>query len=84
MHLFQKYLIQFTLSHFTEKPHHIYYYGDVAALQYKNKFNFLNLCNHANNVGITEMVFLQHHMEKVHVMELVEQSSDLQQKLVFI
>lgn len=57
MHLFQKYLIQFTLSHFTEKPHHIYYYGDVAALQYKNKFNFLNLCNHANNVGITEMVF---------------------------
>ena len=42
-----------------------------AASQYKNRKNFVNLCNHENDFGITRLngTSPQHHMAKGHVME---------------
>jgi hypothetical protein len=32
---------------------HIHYFSDGSAAQYKNFKNFINLCNHYNDFGIT-------------------------------
>lgn len=53
VHLFQSHLLQFISSHFDKKVEHIYYFSDGAASQYKNRKNFVNLCHHDVDFGIT-------------------------------
>jgi hypothetical protein len=44
-------LIEFLKTKF-ETVNKIYYFSNGAASQYKNKKNFINLCNHFNDFGI--------------------------------
>jgi hypothetical protein len=75
VHLFQKVLIKF-LSEQITKPKKFIYFSDGCAAQYKNRKNFLNLCNHDADFGVpAEWHFLQHHMVRVHVTMSEEQLS---------
>ena len=53
VHLFQKSLISFLKEKFGTLPHKIYYFSDGAASQYKNRKNFINLCFHEADFGIS-------------------------------
>ena len=50
--LFQTKLIEFLKAYLPTLPQRIIYYSDGAASQYKNRKNFLNLCNHKVDFGI--------------------------------
>ena len=52
VHLFQRKLIEFLTMHSGEKPKRICYMSDRCAAQYKNRKNFLNLCNHFADFGV--------------------------------
>ena len=52
VYLFQKTLIKFLKSNLTWPIHHIIYFSDGAPTQYKNRKNFINLCNHQNDFGV--------------------------------
>ena len=51
VYLFQKNLIKFLKERFF--PRKIFYFSDGAAAQYKNRKNFLNLCLHEADFGVT-------------------------------
>ena len=58
-------------------PKKIIYFSDGAALQYKNRKNFLNLCLHKDDFGVkAEWHFQPPYVERGYVMVWVEQSSD--------
>lgn len=46
VHLFQRMMIDFLKQKRPSQPQKIHYFSDGAASQYKNKYNFLNLCFH--------------------------------------
>ena len=54
VHLFQHKLISFRswTEHFGDKPKRIIYMSDGCAGQYKNCYNFTNLCHHEEDFGI--------------------------------
>ena len=52
VHLFQKLLIQHLIESFTDVEH-LCYFSDGCAGQYKNKKNFLNLCLHEHDFGMS-------------------------------
>ncbi|GBN03596.1 hypothetical protein AVEN_201855-1 [Araneus ventricosus] len=52
VHLFQYLMIDFLKQNLSYKPEKLNYFSDGAASQYKNKSNFLNLCNHEKDFGI--------------------------------
>ena len=52
VHLFQKKLISFLKDRLSFIPTKIIYFSDGAASQYKNRKNFINLCNHQADFGI--------------------------------
>ncbi|KAL5484241.1 hypothetical protein EMCRGX_G020703 [Ephydatia muelleri] len=52
VHLFQRKLISFLTDHFGKKPKRIMYMSDGCAGQYKNCYNFTNLCHHEEDFGI--------------------------------
>ena len=52
VHLFQKVLIEF-LTNKIEKPQKIIYFSDGCAAQYKNRKNFINLCHHEQDFGMS-------------------------------
>lgn len=51
-HVFQRYLIQFITTYLINIKK-IIYFSDGASAQYKNKKNFINLCHHEEDFGIT-------------------------------
>lgn len=55
VHLFQKSFITFLKSFLPSEsqPNKIVYFSDGAASQYKNRKNFLNLCHHKEDFGIS-------------------------------
>ena len=52
VHLFQKVLIEF-LANKIEKPQKIIYFSDGCAAQNKNRKNFINLCHHEQDFGMS-------------------------------
>jgi len=52
VHLFQKVLINF-LSKKITTPQKMIYFSDGCAAQYKNRKNFVNLCNHGADFGMS-------------------------------
>ena len=50
--LFQRKLIKFLTEHFDTKPTKIIYVSDGCAGQYKNCYNFKNLCHHKENFDV--------------------------------
>jgi hypothetical protein len=52
VHLFQRKLISFLKDRLSIIPAKITYFSDGAASQYKNRKNFINLCNHQADFGI--------------------------------
>ncbi|KAL5508956.1 hypothetical protein EMCRGX_G004228, partial [Ephydatia muelleri] len=52
VHLFQKKVIEFLTGHFGAKPKRIVYMSDGCAGQYKNCYNFTNLCYHEEDFGV--------------------------------
>ncbi|MCG8620798.1 MAG: hypothetical protein MJE68_02200 [Proteobacteria bacterium] len=52
VYLFQKSLITFLKRVLPSSPKKIVYFSDGAASQYKNRKNFINLCNHEADFGI--------------------------------
>lgn len=52
VHLFQRKLISFLKSDVLPSLKKIYYFSDGSAAQYKNRKNFINICNHNNDFGI--------------------------------
>ena len=52
VHLFQHKLLSFLTEHFGDKPKRIIYMSDGCAGQYKNCYNFTNLCHHEEDFGI--------------------------------
>ena len=52
VHLFQRKLVAFLTEHLGAKPKKIIYMSDVCAGQYKNCYNFTNLCHHEEDFGI--------------------------------
>lgn len=54
VHLFQRYLKKILCTTFAILPHHIYYFSDGAAAHYKNRKNFVNLCYHKQDFGISD------------------------------
>ena len=55
VHLYQKCFTAFLRKFFPTRsqPHKIIYFSDGAASQYKNRKNFINLCHHKEDFGIT-------------------------------
>ena len=55
VYLFQKLFLAFLKSFLPERlqPQKIIYFSDGAALQYKNRKNFMNLCLHKDDFGIS-------------------------------
>ena len=55
VHLFQKCFIAFLKGYLPESlhPKKIIYFSDGAASQYKNRKNFLNLCYHRDDFGVS-------------------------------
>ena len=52
VYLFQKNLITFLKQVLPTAPKKIIYFSDGAASQYKNRKNFVNLCNHETDFGV--------------------------------
>lgn len=52
VHLFQRKLISFQKNDVLPSLKKIYYFSDGSAAQYKNRKNFINICNHKNDFGI--------------------------------
>ena len=52
VHLFQRKLVSFLTEHFGTKPRQIMYMSDGCAGQYKNCYNFTNLCHHEKDFGV--------------------------------
>ena len=52
VHLFQKNLIDYLRKRFHALPRKIFYVSDGAAAQYKNRKNFVNLCQHEEDFGV--------------------------------
>eukprot|EP00731_Ephydatia_muelleri_P017532 Em0010g630a len=52
VHLFQRKLVSFLSDHFGAIPKKIIYISDGCAGQYKNCYNFTNLCQHEKDFGI--------------------------------
>ncbi|KAL5490948.1 hypothetical protein EMCRGX_G016154 [Ephydatia muelleri] len=52
VHLFQRKLVSFLSDHFGAIPKKIIYISDGCAGQYKNCYNFTNLCHHEKDFGI--------------------------------
>ena len=52
LYLFQKNLITFLKQVLHTGPKKIIYFSDGAASQYKNRKNFVNLCNHETDFGV--------------------------------
>ncbi len=52
VYLFQKKLVTFLKQVLHTAPKKIIYFSDGAASQYKNRKNFLNLCNHEQDFGV--------------------------------
>lgn len=52
VHCYQQVLMDFMKLHFTPTPSKIYYFSDGCEAQYKNRFNFLNLCLHEEDFGV--------------------------------
>ena len=52
VHLFQRKLIAFLTDHFGMKPKKIIYVSDGCAGQYKNCYNFSNICHHLDDFGV--------------------------------
>jgi hypothetical protein len=52
VHLFQRLLLKF-LAEKVSTPKHIVYFSDGCAAQYKNRKNFINLCYHEEDFGVT-------------------------------
>lgn len=52
VHLFQRKLISFLKSNVLPSLKKIYYFSDGSAAQYKNRKNFINICNHEKDFGI--------------------------------
>ena len=52
VHLFQRKLVSFLTEHFGSKPKIIIYMSDGCAGQYKNCYNFSNLCHHVEDFGV--------------------------------
>ena len=52
VHLFQRNLIEFLRERFGSLPRKIFYFTDGAAAQYKNRKNFVNLCQHEEDFGV--------------------------------
>ena len=52
VYLFQKSMIAFLKRVLPSSPKKIVYFSDGAASQYKNRKNFINLCNHEADFGI--------------------------------
>jgi len=52
VHLFQKVLIDFITKNI-KKPNRIIYFSDGCAAQYKNRKNFINLCYHEADFGMS-------------------------------
>ena len=74
VHLFQKKLISFLKGRLSSIPTKIIYFSDGATFQYKNRKNFINLCNHQADFGIqAEWHFSPPHIVKALVMGLVGQ-----------
>ena len=72
--LFQKGLITFLKRVLPFSPKKIFYFSDGAASQYKNRTNFINLCNHEVDFGIqAEWHFLRPLTARVLVTDLVAQ-----------
>ncbi len=55
VYLFQKLFLEFLTAHLPERlhPKKIIYFSDGAASQYKNRKNFLNLCHHKDDFGMS-------------------------------
>lgn len=53
VYLFQKNLIAYLKKKLASHPQKIYYFSDGAAAQYKNRKNFINLCYHEEDFGIS-------------------------------
>ena len=53
VHLFQKKLILFLKRALSFFPVKVIYFSDGAASQYKNRKNFVNLCNHQADFGVS-------------------------------
>ena len=83
VHCYQRHLIAFLQANLPYL-HHIVYFSDGAASQYKNRNNFSNLIYHVDDflVVTAEWHFLQLHTGKGLVMASEGRSSNLQQKLV--
>ena len=52
VHLFQRKLIKFLTDHFGTKPKKIIYVSDGCAGQYKDCYNFKNLCHHNEDFDV--------------------------------
>jgi hypothetical protein len=52
VHLFKKKMIEHLNDTLPFIPAKVYYFSDGAASQYKNRFNFLNLCLHEEDFGM--------------------------------
>ena len=52
VHLFQRKLVLFLTEQFGANPKKIIYMSDGCAGQYKNCYNFTNLCNHEEDFGV--------------------------------
>ena len=53
VHLFQRKLISFLKSTLSSFPVKIMYFSDGASSQYKNRKNFINLCYHQADFGVS-------------------------------
>ena len=53
VHLFQRNLIEFLKEQAVFPPQKIFYFSDGAASQYKNRKNFINLCRHTEDFGVS-------------------------------
>lgn len=51
VHIFMRKIIEYMQN--VREFRHIHYFSDGAGSQYKNKFNFLNLCNQVDDFGVT-------------------------------
>ena len=71
---------QITTEYIKSKLPHIkemHYFSDGCGGQYKNFKNFVNLCKHEDDFGLSAMwSFLQLHTGNPHVMGLEVQSKD--------
>lgn len=52
VHLFQRLLMTFIRENIAQ-PTHIIYFSDGCAAQYKNRKNFVNLCQHVTDFGVS-------------------------------